>query len=128
MQRRGERAVSLREPRVHLARVRRVEVGDCAPAVVGILPTADELRLLEVAGQPARGGERQPQRRGDLADGPALVARDEREHGEMPWAEARVDVQRGTPPPPESAQDDPQQSAELVQLRIVCHMIKVAIR
>jgi hypothetical protein len=117
-----ERLVPPREPRAHLPLRQRVQVDDRSAPIVGVLAAADELVVLEVARELARGGEGEPELRCDLADRPPALGRHVREHGDVPraerWAAAdeREQLRGGPTAPPQPAQDAAQEQAQLGDL------------
>lgn len=127
MQGGGERLVALLDPRVHLPGLCRVEVDDGAAPVLGVLAPPDESGVLEVAGETARGGQRQPESGRDLPDRPPRVACNQGEDRQVTRAEPRLHAERVVAPA-EPTHHPSQQAAQLGQLRIACHMIKVTER
>jgi hypothetical protein len=121
-QRPRERLVPPLEPCSHLLRRERVQVDDRAPPVILVLPAVDELVVLEVACELARGRQRQAELRGDLTDRPLALRRDVGEDGDVPRAERRAAADereqlRGRPAAdPQPAEDAAQEQAKLGDL------------
>ena len=106
---------------MHLPGRLRVEDDDRAAAVGGILAPHHEAVQLEFRRQLARRGQREPERRGDLAHGLLALGADVREDGQVAASELRLARdeleqlgRRATAPePPEHLAE---RRAELVQL------------
>jgi hypothetical protein len=119
----AERLVAPLEPALDLAVALRVQVDDGAALVLDRLSPMDEVVLLEVARQSARGGQRETELGGQLAHRALPLGSDLREERDVPRTDARRAVQealqvRGrAPPAPETAQDGPKQPAQLFDLR-----------
>jgi hypothetical protein len=126
-QRALERAVAALEPRAHALGRERVQVDDGAAAVVCVLAAVNERAVLEVAGQLARGRERQPELARELADGALSLGADVSEHRHVPAGEPRAgaderqQVVARAPALPEAAHDPAQHPAELVELPAVAY-------
>ena len=121
-QSRLERAVAAVDPRAHLLLRLRVQVDQRAPSVIRILAAIDERVILEVAGELARGRQRQAELAGDLAHRARPFRRDVREDGDMPPPERRVTADQRqqligrAAAIAEAARDPPEQLPELAQL------------
>jgi hypothetical protein len=120
-----ERAVAALEPGAHTLGGERVQVDDRPAAVVRVLAPVDEGAVLEVAGELARGGQREPELAGELTDRPLSLGADVREHGDVaarePWAGAdeREQIVARAAALPQAADDPAQHPAELVELAAV---------
>ncbi len=62
---------------------------------------------------------------GDLADGSRPFGGDVHEDGDLAAAEPDVELEPWPAVPPEPAHHRAQQSSQLVQLLVACHMVKV---
>ena len=98
-----------------------------------MLAAADERALLEVAGELARGGQREPELAGELPDRPLPLRADVREHGDVPARQPRARADQGeqvvarTAALPEAAHDPAQHPAELVELAAVVYHLALVI-
>jgi len=133
LERPPERAVAAFQPFVHPVRCERVQVDDRPTPVVHVLAPVDERGVLEVAGQLARGRERQSELACELADRALALAADLREHGHVPARQTRIashqrlQVVAGSPPLPEPSRDAAQQPAELTKPAVSYHLTLVII-
>ena len=122
-----ERAVAALEPCTHALGSERVQVDDRAAPVVRVLAPVHERAVLEVAGELARGREREPELARKLPDRPLTFGSDVREHGDVParepraGADQREQVVARAPALPEAAHDPAQHPAELVELAAVAY-------
>ena len=77
---------------------------------------------LELGRQLARGGQREAELAGQIADGALPLGADVREHGDVPPSQLGLaldeleQLRRRAPPRPEPAHHPPQQAAQLGQL------------
>ncbi len=106
---------------MHLRGRLRLEHHDRAAPVGWILAALHEPVQLELRGQLARCGQREPQRSGDLADRLLALGADVGEHGHMPAAELRLardelEQLRRRPAPPEAPQHLAKRRPELAEL------------
>lgn len=133
LERPPERAVAALEPFVHPLRRQGIQVDDGSAPVVRVLAPVDERGVLEVAGQLARGRERQSELARELADRALALAADLREHGHVPAGQPwiaphqRQQVVAGATPLPEPSRDPAQQPAELTKPAVGYHLTLVII-
>lgn len=131
VERRSEWPVAFGEPRVHsFARLRGER--HHRPAAIGrILAANDEPPLLELAGELARRRQAEPERLGELAHAALVLDADPGEQADVPAAEPRLALGRGSepegwpPPPPEPAQHPVQRFACSRDLLFCYHWITI---
>ena len=128
-----ERAVATLEPGTHAIGSERVQVDDRPPAVVRVLPPVHEGAVLEVAGELARGREREPELARELTDRPLSLGADVCERGDVAarepraGADEREQVVARAAALPEAARDPAQHAAELVELAPVAYHLALVI-
>jgi len=116
-----ERLVAVREPAEHLSGRLRVEDDDRAAAVGGILAAHHEAVQLELRRQLAGGGQREPERRGDLAHRLLALGADVGENGQVAAPRLRLprdelEQFRGRSAAPETAEHLAKGSPKLAEL------------